>query len=262
MDEVVMLLGDKPRQILEYLRKNAGPMRMSYMLDGQWYSCTAGVTTVYPNTVALKTSQLSHLDYLEEGKTVGIWFECDIHGGQERFLFGSTIAGTGFISNEPGARSITIAMPDEIEVIRKKSLHRAELIPDTNVEVQLSHRNGSPEAVQVRQGFSARLINISADGLAVAIDNSIGPDFSKDQYVSAKFIPFENETDLSLNAYVRRVEQALLSDELLLDMEIVGLEASCEGRMVLRRLCNAVGRYRALAQSMPQATPPLGVRTS
>ncbi len=242
-----MLLGEKPRQILEYICEKQVSCSLSYMTQGRWNSANILVIQVHSDSLLIKMPKTIDAELFEPDKTIGISFECDIHGGQEKFIFGSQCISTGYLSTDPGAKSMTITMPEDIEVIRKKSLHRTEVPIDTNIGTQVCHRSGSAvysSSVQVCQGFSGRLINISAEGLAVAIPTSIGPDFSKDQYVSISFTPFENETQLSMNGYVRRVEQALLSEDMLLDLELAGLEASCEGRMVLRRLCNTTDRYR------------------
>jgi len=57
------------------------------------------------------------------------------------------------------------------------------------------------------------------------------------------------ETPLMLNAQIRNILPTADEKSTCLGLQIVGLEASREGRGVLRQLCNVVERYYQINQS-------------
>ena len=60
---------------------------------------------------------------------------------------------------------------------------------------------------------------------------SDGPAFEKGQFVNLKFTPLPNETALAFNAYVKSVLTTADGKAVCIGMEMVGLEASSEGRL-------------------------------
>jgi hypothetical protein len=67
--------------------------------------------------------------------------------------------------------------------------------------------------------------------------------------VGVRFTPMPYETPLMFTAQVRNVLPTAGRDGLCLGLQIVGLEASEEGREVLARLAAVVDRYYQMNQS-------------
>jgi len=258
MDEVVMLLGQKPRELLEYVLERGIILDLCCTEQARWHTVKTRVIKLYPESfvVELTGESRAHPIVPAADQLVGVSFRYREAGGQDRFIFGTNVLGVKFGYDSISGQDITLALPEEIEVIRKKNYLRTSVPSSIQIEVQLWHRSTpmpqtGPAAAQVCHGFTARLVNLAADGMAVLVSTEQGPDFANGQYVGLRFTPGANETPLSFNAYVRDVLPAMDGRGVAVELQMVGLEASPEGRMVLRRLCNVVGLYRTMLQTAP-----------
>ena len=149
---------------------------------------------------------------------------------------------------------LVLSMPQQLELVQKQNFKRVQVPVSMDVEVALWHKNipqgkASDLDIQVLHGFRGRLVDISAGGLQVAVNRSQGPEFEKDQFVHLEFIPLDDETPLKFNAYIRQILPDADPDYMLLGLQILGLEASDEGRMVLQRICSVIQEYRQINES-------------
>jgi len=133
------------------------------------------------------------------------------------------------------------------------------------VNVQLWHRYSTSgeglATADVRQNWQGRLVGISAGDVQVEVDTAEGTDFRKGQSIGLRFTPLALETPLMFNAQIREIRPGEEDESLRLDLEIIGLEASPEGRLVLQRLCNVVDEYRRMNKSgsKEQDTQPINL---
>jgi hypothetical protein len=82
-------------------------------------------------------------------------------------------------------------------------------------------------------------------------------DFRKGQFLGVRFTPMPYELPLMFNAQIRNVLPTADHTGLCLGLQIVGLEASEDGRQTLSRLAQVVERYHQINQSegrVPQTT--------
>ncbi len=82
-------------------------------------------------------------------------------------------------------------------------------------------------------------------------------DFRKGQFLGVRFTPMPYEVPLMFNAQIRNVLPTADHAGLCLGLQIVGLEASEDGRQTLSRLAQVVERYHQINQSegrIPQTT--------
>jgi hypothetical protein len=82
-------------------------------------------------------------------------------------------------------------------------------------------------------------------------------DFRKGQFLGVRFTPMPYEVPLMFSAQVRNVLPTADHAGLCLSLQIVGLEASEDGRQTLSRLAKVVERYHQINQSegrVPQTT--------
>lgn len=250
-----MILGQKTRELLDYVLEKDVMVDMSYMQQGQWYVTAAKIVELNSDSFIVKINN-THLLSLSPQQLVGISFQHDRVGGHDKFIFGTTVMPAKDDYNQDDSEYITLELPEEIEVVRKKNFLKVNLPDSMNIEVQLWHRgdiseNNSGAVAHVCQGFAAQLISLAADRLEISVSTDQGPDFSKGQSVALRFIPMENETPISFNANIKHVLPSWEAQRVVMELELVGLEASPEGRMVLRRLCNILSRYRAMLHSVP-----------
>ena len=72
------------------------------------------------------------------------------------------------------------------------------------------------------------------------------PTFKKGQFIGLRFTPMPYERPLMFNAQIRNILPAEDHKCIYLGLQIVGLEASAEGRAVLSRITSVVERYHQL----------------
>ena len=80
-------------------------------------------------------------------------------------------------------------------------------------------------------------------------------EFHKGQFLGVRFTPMPYEMPLMFNVQVRSVLPTADHTGLCLGLQIVGLEASEEGRQVLNRLAKVVECYHQINQSEGPSTP-------
>jgi hypothetical protein len=258
MDEVVMLLGEKPRELLDYALDSGTSLNLSWTELGRWRTAPAEILEVCADSfvVQIASSNKAQPLILALDQLVGVSFRDKALENQDRFIFGTNVLNIDFGNDAASGPEIALAMPEEIEVVRGKNYLRTTVPSSVAVDVELWHRTTATGlAAQVCHGYTARLVELGADGMQLLVTAEQGPDFADGQYVGLKFTPLPNETPLSFSACVRHVLAAWDGTDLALELEMVGLEAAPEGRMVLRRLCSVVGMYRQMLQTQPAQQP-------
>lgn len=266
-----MLLGEKPRKVLEYIHDNGIAVKVSFMSQGLWLIRRAAITSLTNENFEITVWPEDPDDVIElgNGRNVGITYIDEVG---DRFLFAAQVASTSINMDNLSDKNYILDFPEEIEVIRKSGYISVNISNSLDVPVNITHRDfpgsgNSTVRAQVLHGFSGRLTNLSVDTLGMEISAQQGPDFEKGQYVQIKFTPMANETDISLNAYVGNSIKTN-SGDIYIELQITGLETSVEGQMVIRRLCNIISRYRKLSQediAAPESqkqplAPELGIR--
>ena len=113
----------------------------------------------------------------------------------------------------------------------------------------------------MRHCCHGRLIDISAGGAQVVVPHeslTTGANFKKGQFIGMRFTPIPYETPMVLCAQIRNIlptadgKDSSTADgkDSSLGLQIVGLEASCEGREVLNRLIGIVDQYYQMNQEV------------
>lgn len=254
MEEVIMLIGEKAKEILQYVLENKIPAYMSYCIEQRWYRRRVFIHKIEDEKIEIMVKPKMSCKNLpvEKEHLIGISFQCELSHSSDRFIFGSEAID---VKDDV----ISMAMPEEIEIVRNTNFIRYDIPQGLNINIELWHRkmhNGDEPmfTAHILQGWSGRLINMSADGLCACIDIAKGFNLEKGDYIGFRFIPFANESPITANACIRNLSMTADEQENRLDLDVVGLEASPEGRMVLRRLCNAVSRYRRSGISQKNRT--------
>jgi hypothetical protein len=84
------------------------------------------------------------------------------------------------------------------------------------------------------------------------MESTPGPgvfDFHKGQFIGVRFTPLPFETPLVFNAQIRNILPTADHGALCLGLQIVGLEASEDGRQILARIASVVERYYDINQA-------------
>jgi len=259
MKDEALLRGAEPRVILQTLIEKTVPAIMSYLSRGKWY-----VSKVLPKN--LGANRLS-VGVLPRKKPRPLNIQIDQPVGMSlKYGYGKFIFETKVVAFEPSPDAtsggmVVLAVPDRIEIVQRRSYFRVDVPTSLKVNVLLWHRGyavGQPEVglehPDSGQGapgryWQGRLVDVSAGGAQVTVDAAQRADFKKGQFVGMRFTPMPYEMPLMFNAQIRNILPTADSKNICLGLQIVGLEASHEGRDVLQRLCNVVERYYQINQS-------------
>lgn len=282
-NKVMVLRGDEPEKILQTAIDKKVPAIMSYLSKGKWHVAKVLLTDLVVNRISIESAAPKKKQYalnIQANQPVGISFKYE-YG---KFVFDTTVAAfepsSALDANQGWGGTMVLAVPDRIEVVQRRSYYRINVPESLKVKVVLWHRNGSHQAKKQIQDVAenvhnycqGRLIDISAGGAQVVVpypDEQGYPesirresngnmsrtfcagelDFKKGQFVGMRFTPMPYETPLVMSAQIRNILPTADGKSASLGLQIVGLEASPEGREVLTRLIGIVEQYYQINQS-------------
>lgn len=262
MNEVTMMDGSQTEQILQNAIDHKVTAIMSYLSKGKWHVAKVLITAFDADRLSVQTTQShrkNHPININIDQPVGISFKHE-YG---KFVF-DTIVTDLQPATEPGAGgTIVLRAPEEIEVIQRRSYFRVEVPDPLKVKVTIWRRRSrrdtsmlTSEAPGEGGDYSlGTLVDISAGGAQVVLDAPSGGDsasniqFRNGQFIGMRFTPLPYETPLVLTAQIRNVLPRADGASIYLGLQIVGLEASPEGRRVLARLVGVVERYYKMNQA-------------
>ena len=262
MNDVMTPRGVEPEKILQIAIDMNVPAIMSYLSRDKWHVAKVLLTNLAGDRLKVEStiSRRQRPINIRVDQPVGISFK----HGYGKFVFDTTVKALE-PSTDPETRRehggiIVLAFPDKIEVIQRRSYFRVNVPESLNVKVLLWHRSGKRGAADPKHDTAGemhnccqgRLMDISAGGAQVIVPNQNDAgkaNFKKGQFISMRFTPLPYETPLVLSAQIRNVLPTADEKNASLGLQIVGLEASLEGREVLTRLIGIVERYYQMNQS-------------
>lgn len=269
MNEAVMLREAEPREILEIAIEEKVPAIMSYLSKNKWHVTKVLLTNLGANRLSIEIwpKAKPHPINIHTNQPVGL----SLKYGYGKFVFDTTVVSLE-LSPGPNGRgqtgTIVLAVPNRIEIVQRRSYFRVDVPKSLKVNVLLWHRglNRIPAPVPCDQDeqvdnsnnntsnkkqdyYKGRLIDISAGGAQIALEIAQKPDLRKGQFIGLTFTPMPYEKPLILDAQIRNILPTADDKNICLGIQMVGLEASPEGRRVLQRLCNVVEHYFQVNQS-------------
>ncbi len=262
MNEVMTPRGVEPEKILQIAIDEKVPAIMSYLSRDKWHVAKVLLTKLDGDRLSVESaiSIRQRPINIRVDQPVGISFK----HGYGKFVFDTTVKALEPSTDPETHRErggiIVLAFPDKIEVIQRRSYFRVSVPESLNVKVLLWHRSGKRGAAEPKHDTAGemhnccqgRLMDISAGGAQVIVPNQNDAgkaNFKKGQFISMRFTPLPYETPLVLSAQVRNALPTADEKNASLGLQIVGLEASSEGREVLARLIGIVEKYYQLNQS-------------
>jgi hypothetical protein len=262
MNEVAMLRGAEPRQILQTVIEKKVPAIMSYLSNGKWHVAKVLLTGLGACRVDVQIAPMkkSHPMNIRTGQPVGI----SLKHGYGKFIFETRVVALEPSPRATGGGTIVLEVPERIEIVQRRSYFRVDVPKSLKVNVLIWHRRlqkrqpkrageclegDGKDLVAPGRNWQGRLVDISAGGAQIVVDATQEPDFRNGQFIGVRFTPMPYETPLAFNAQIRNVLPTADGKSICLGLQIVGLEASAEGRQVLHRLCDVVERYYQANQS-------------
>jgi hypothetical protein len=262
MNEVMTPHGVDQEKILQIAIDMKVPAIMSYLSRDKWHVAKVLLTKLDGDRLNVEStiSRRQRPINIRVSQPVGISFK----HGYGKFVFDTTVRALE-PSTDPETRrqrggTIVLALPDKIEVIQRRSYFRVNVPDSLKVKVLLWHRSGKRSqtepkhdtVIEMHNCCQGRLMDISAGGVQVIVPNQNDAEkaeFKKGQFISMRFTPLPYETPLMLSAQIRNIVPTADDQNVSLGLQIVGLEASSEGREVLIRLTGIVERYYQINQS-------------
>jgi hypothetical protein len=259
MSEIVILQGQESRTVLQEVVRQQSPAIMSYLSKDKWHVAKVILKAMETDKLFVEGCHASgkpHPINIRINQPVGVNFK-HAYG---KFVFDTMVVGLEPSSDPESGGRIVLSAPDRIGVVQRRSYFRVNVPDSLKVNVVLWHRTGSREMKDpVHNYFEGRLIDISAGGAQVVlpvkngkVDGGPGasaPDFHKGQFVGVRFTPLPFETPIVFNAQIRNILPTADHSALCLGLQIVGLEASDEGRQILARIASVVEKYYDLNQA-------------
>jgi len=258
MNEVVMLEGPKTTEILQTAVDKGISVIMSYLSKNKWHVAKLVLTDLNQGSLAARTVneyKKQHPLNVRVGQPVGMSFKYE-YG---KFVFDTTIVALAPSTDPHGGGAIIFETPRQIEVIQRRSYFRVNVPNSLKVKVTLWHRKGKSTHDEPLPGSQAEagpycqgtLVDISAGGAQVMLDSNLpaGRPFRKGQFIAMRFTPLPYERPIVLNAQIRNALPRADGRTIFLGLQIVGLEASPEGRKTLNRLVGIVERYYHMNQA-------------
>ncbi|MHC4310645.1 MAG: PilZ domain-containing protein [Planctomycetota bacterium] len=283
-NKVMVLRGNEPEKILRTAINKQIVAIMSYLSKGKWHVAKVLLTELVGDRIGIESAtpkKRLHPLNIQADQPVGISFKYE-YG---KFVFDTTVvaleASSGQEADQGWGGTIILAVPDRIEVVQRRSYFRVEVPQSLKVKVVLWHRGNRRQAQkqiedapddQTHNYCQGKLIDISAGGAQVIVpyqneqDSPTAPkrdsdgkvsrnfcagelDLRKGQFVGMRFTPMPYEMPVMISAQIRTILPTSDGSGASLGLQIVGLEASPEGREVLARLIDIVEKYYQINQS-------------
>jgi hypothetical protein len=259
MSDIVMLQGAESDTVLQTVVQSQSPAIMSYLSKDKWHVAKVVMKQLAGNRLYVEgchSAGKPHPINIRIDQPVGMNFK-HAYG---KFVFDTVVVNLEPSSDSESGGMIVLAVPEQIGVIQRRSYFRVNVPPSLKVNVVLWHRTGKRTAREkTHVYYEGRLMDISAGGAQAIVplkcsqDPQAGAagetDFRKGQFMGVRFTPMPYETPLMFNAQIRNVLPTADHTGLCIGLQIVGLEASEEGREVLSRLTTVVDHYHRLNQS-------------
>ncbi|MBP8303878.1 MAG: PilZ domain-containing protein [Phycisphaerae bacterium] len=263
MSSVCILDRAESRDLLHKAFQNRMPGILSYTCRNKWHVARVVLADLTEDRLQVETlpgptgPQAVHIHV---GQTVGISFKI----AYGKFLFDATVETYQPPVDPSKGGRVVLACPDQMEAIQRRSYYRVTVPSSLTVPVVLWHRLGAPLLDGTGQkAAQGRLVDLSAGGAQVAIpcgpgdpDNGQRPDFKQGQYVGVRCTPFPSEAPLTFNAQIRNALPTADGSLLCMGLQLVGLEASPEGRRTLSRIAVIVDQYYRMNEMRGPGSAP------
>jgi c-di-GMP-binding flagellar brake protein YcgR len=248
MREQEQLKGDEVMGLLRSAATRETQAIMTHLSRGKWHM--AKITLLHASGMNLHVDitqkEKHHPININIDQPVGISFKYDY----SKYIFESSVTGFEPSVNTKSGGVIVIAMPDRIDRIQRRNYYRVSVPNHINIRTLFWHRgyNDDAKAVPLDNYWQGQLVDISAGGLQICVDLSQKPNFRDGQLVGVQFTPEPYTQPIQIEAQVRHIAPTADGTRLCLGLQVIGLEATFEGREMLHRLCDVVKTYFAMNQ--------------
>lgn len=168
--------------------------------------------------------------------------------GYYKYLFESTVQS---IEQENNTLKITLDYPEKVDQMQRRAFERREVPASLKVKALFWHRgymNEENTEQPAEQYWQGRLLNLSAGGAQIVVDNEQSEYFHNGQIVGVQFTPMSYQKPLLLEGHIRYLMQDPDQQAFRVGVEFLGLEASPEGRETMHRLVEITNEYERITE--------------
>lgn len=237
----------EPDNILRVIMNEHIGILMSHLSKGKWHITKVDLVDVGTGTLRVEVAPQNgrHPINVQIDQPVGVSFKYR----QNKYIFESPVVGFEPAANAGNGGTIVLQMPERVDVMSKRHYFRVDVPSSLKVNVLFWHRgyydSDSKEAPQ--EGYwQGRLLDVSAGGVQVEIGSDQSSHFKTGQLIGMQFTPLPYERPIMLEGRIRRVAMTQDGTHCCLGAQIVGLEATVDGREILKRLCGTVEQYNQI----------------
>ena len=218
--------------LVNAIEKNASAV-MSHLSRGKWHMTKVFITREKQLPINIQIDQ-----------PVGVTFKLDFN----KYIFQSVIIGLEPSTNKQYGGKIILEMPLKIECMQKRSYYRVKPPIALDVKTFFWHRGYNDDNLIAPESdcWSGSLVDLSAGGLQIGVDASQKFSFKEGQLVGIKFTPMPKSRPMILEGQIRHIAKTADEQALCLGIQIIGLEASQEGREKLKQLVEIVDIYHKI----------------
>jgi hypothetical protein len=221
---------------------------MTHLSRGKWHMTKVAIKHVAGDKLYIEIAprEKPHPINIQLDQPVGMSLKL----GYNKYIFDAVVLGFEPAIKEASGGTVVLTMPERAEKLQRRSFFRVPVPKCFNVKVLFWHRGYKDGAndVPFENYWQAKLLDISAGGMQIAVESSLAENFKPGQLVGLQFTPMPYEKPVLLEAQVRHTAPTFDGGELCMGLQIIGLEASVEGREVLAQLCGIVEQYHQINQ--------------
>jgi len=246
MNEIRTLQEVEPRKILKRVIDEKVTAIMSYMSRQKWYVEKVILTKLgaHSITAQILPDKKPHPINIQIEQPVGLSI---------KHRAGKVVCDTKVLALEPAigpsGGKIVFEVPDSVEIVDRRKYFRVNVPGQLKVDVLVWHRGCGKNNVPPENYWKGKLIDISAGGAQVAINTDQEPDLRKGQFIGLQFTALPYEKPLLFSAQIRNIIPTADHKSMCMGLQLVGLEASAEGRQTLSQLVRVVEQYHKMNQS-------------
>ena len=228
---------------------------MTHLSRGKWHMTKVAIKSATSDQLYIEITprEKPHPINIQVDQPVGMSLKL----GYNKYIFDTVVLGFEPSVKCASGGKVLLAMPERAEKLQRRSFFRVPVPKCFNVKVLFWHRGYRDGAndVPFENYWQARLLDISAGGMQIAVEIGLSGNFKPGQLVGLQFTPMPYELPVLLEAQLRHMAPTADGQELCMGLQIIGLEASVEGREVLAQLCGIVEQYHQINQCSSRPVP-------
>jgi hypothetical protein len=221
---------------------------MTHLSRGKWHMTKVAIKIAAGDKlyVEIAPREKPHPINIQIDQPVGMSLKL----GYNKYIFDTIVLGFEPSIKSASGGTLILTMPERAEKLQRRSFFRVSVPKCFAVKVLFWHRGYKDGANEVpfENYWQARLLDVSAGGMQIAVESSLSENFKPGQLVGLQFTPMPYEKPILLEAQLRHAAPTSDGSELCMGLQIIGLEASVEGREVLAQLCGIVEQYHQINQ--------------